>query len=343
MFIHFLMLKISKGLGKNENGISEALKPKLKRSVTGVGHDAASDFTEHWWTSLYNKAAGNVEVTEKNGKTKKIKTNTSDFQITNSTWKLNKPKADTEEEQYADYFIKKATLTNGGVKIEKVKESDSESEEPKDVLKMTDEELFAACEGRTAHKGARHGLKASGKLARIEQQEQMLLAKPQYEGYSHAKKQKNKPTTDLQVEDLNLNSDADVPKSKKKKNKKKHCLNSENTSEIVKENNDNQTAKSTEAVPDKIKKKRKATNDNVATEMELNKKSKKPKSTNEINITSPDVGCLFKSKKKKRNQSTIVQSTEAECANFINTDAKYEFLENGVVRKNKKKNKKEDK
>lgn len=93
------------------------------------------------------------QVTEKNGKTKKIKTNTSDFEITNSTWKLKKPKADTEEEQYADYFIKKATLTNGGVKIEKVKESDSESEtEPKEVFKMTDEELFAACEGRTAHK-----------------------------------------------------------------------------------------------------------------------------------------------------------------------------------------------
>lgn len=53
---------LGKGLGKHENGISEALKPKLKRSVTGIGHDAASDFTEHWWTQLYNKAAGNVEV-----------------------------------------------------------------------------------------------------------------------------------------------------------------------------------------------------------------------------------------------------------------------------------------
>lgn len=172
-----------------------------------------------------------------------------------------------------------------------------------------------------------------------------MLAQPQYEGYSHAKRQKNKNkhANDLQVEDLNLNSDADVPKTKKKKNKKKHCLNSENASEIVEENNENQMAESTEPVSDNLKKKRKAISDNVATEMGVSKKSKKPKSTDEINITSPDVGCLFKSKKKKRDQNTNVQSTEEECANFIKTDAKYEFLENGVVRKNKKKNKKNDK
>lgn len=59
-FIHIDIL--GKGLGKNENGISEALKPKLKRSVTGIGYDAAADFTEHWWSALYDKAASNVQV-----------------------------------------------------------------------------------------------------------------------------------------------------------------------------------------------------------------------------------------------------------------------------------------
>lgn len=38
------------------------MKPKLKRSVAGVGHDAAAEFNEHWWTTLYDKAAANVEV-----------------------------------------------------------------------------------------------------------------------------------------------------------------------------------------------------------------------------------------------------------------------------------------
>ncbi|XP_046681962.1 G patch domain-containing protein 4 [Homalodisca vitripennis] len=35
--------------------------------------------------------------------------------------------------------------------------------------------LYEACEGRTAHKGARHGLQLSAKLHRLEQQEKMLL------------------------------------------------------------------------------------------------------------------------------------------------------------------------
>uniref|UniRef100_A0A1B6G7T1 G patch domain-containing protein 4 n=1 Tax=Cuerna arida TaxID=1464854 RepID=A0A1B6G7T1_9HEMI len=37
------------------------------------------------------------------------------------------------------------------------------------------ENLYEACEGRTAHKGARHGLQLSAKLHRLEQQEKMLL------------------------------------------------------------------------------------------------------------------------------------------------------------------------
>lgn len=45
------------------------------------------------------------------------------------------------------------------------------------VQELTDDELFKACGGRTVHKGARHGLKLSGKLSRIEKQEKMLLKK----------------------------------------------------------------------------------------------------------------------------------------------------------------------
>ncbi|XP_063544416.1 G patch domain-containing protein 4 [Cydia strobilella] len=337
-----------KGLGKNENGISQALKPKLKRSVTGVGHDAASDFTEHWWTTLYNKAAGNVEVEERNGKTKKIKTNTDDFQISNSTWKLTKTKkkSTAEEEQYADYFVKKATLTNEGVKMEKVADSDSESDgEEKDVFKMTDEELFAACGGRTAHKGARHGLRALGKLARIEQQEQHLLEQEKYEGYSHYEKKKinkNKPANELQVEDLNLNSDTEVPKTKKKK-KKKRCSNSESLTEIG--NGNIEVAECIESKPKKNKKKRKLTDENIASEIEegSGRKMKKLKNINENNVSDPDVGCLFKSKKKKKLNKNIesMPKDEAESnMNFLKTDGKYEFLDNGVVRKTKKKNEK---
>ncbi|XP_072937640.1 G patch domain-containing protein 4 [Epargyreus clarus] len=227
-----------KGLGKYETGMSEALKPKLKRSMTGIGHDAAADFTEHWWSALYDKAASNIEVKEKDGSTKKIKAKDStNFQITNSTWKLHKKHKSESQEQYKDFFVRTAVLGSGGSRVERVRASEDEEDcEDKNVVKMTDEELFAACGGRTAHKGARHGLKALGKLARIEQQEQLLLQQPQFSGYSHAKKLKQKTENDNEiVEEASLTCDEGPTVSKKKKKKRKHCFaqeNNENNSEV---------------------------------------------------------------------------------------------------------------
>ncbi|CAH2056274.1 unnamed protein product, partial [Iphiclides podalirius] len=214
-----------KGLGKNENGISEALKPKIKRSVTGVGHDLASDFTEHWWNNLYNKAAKNVEVEEVNGKVKKIKCKDKNFEITNNAWQMKKKtKGESSEKQYGDYFVKSAILSNGGSKIENVNKSDSDDEGLiKDIVKITDEELFAACEGRTAHKGARHGLKALGKLARIEQQEKTLLNQAKYNDYSHKSNQKIEvelKKVDSQEEINTIFNNEQVEKKNKKKIRK---------------------------------------------------------------------------------------------------------------------------
>ncbi|XP_045508465.1 G patch domain-containing protein 4 [Colias croceus] len=195
-----------KGLGKHENGISEALKPKLKRSVTGIGHDAAAEFTEHWWTKLYNTAASNVEVKEKNGKTKEIKTKDDEFEITNSSWSYKKKNKDKSKEEYTNFFVKTSILSNGGAKTEDL--NDQGIVETVPGVKLSDEELFAACEGRTAHKGARHGLKALGKLARIEMQEQALLQQAKYKGYSQAKKDKNSEG------DISSENDKKVKKSK---------------------------------------------------------------------------------------------------------------------------------
>jgi hypothetical protein len=51
-----------KGLGRNESGITKALKPKLKFDTRGVGHDASEQFTYHWWEHAFNKAANNIQV-----------------------------------------------------------------------------------------------------------------------------------------------------------------------------------------------------------------------------------------------------------------------------------------
>lgn len=53
---------VGKGLGKNEDGIAKAVKPKLKFDNAGIGHNLSADFTDRWWERLYDKAADNVQV-----------------------------------------------------------------------------------------------------------------------------------------------------------------------------------------------------------------------------------------------------------------------------------------
>ncbi|KAM3955450.1 uncharacterized protein ACR2FA_010653 [Aphomia sociella] len=338
-----------KGLGKHENGISEALKPRLKRSVTGVGHDAASDFTEHWWSQLYDKAAGNVQVEEVNGKTKKIKANSDSFEITNSTWRLNKKKKDNSDGEYSEYFVKKAVLTNGGRKVENFNESDSEDEvQKKDVFKLTDEELFAACGGRTAHKGARHGLKAIGKLARIAQQEQTLLKQPQFTGYSHAEKLKQGISAkDSQVvEDMNLDSDVDmsVKRKNKKKKKRKHCVSQNSESENVDMSN-NEAEENHTLLLDNIIKKNKNVTTNVASKDAdeiISKKSKKSKRKKECLDTdiynteiTEDIVIVKKCKKIKQKDIEEIKPIIA-----METDSAEKWEEQMVVENYEKKKRK---
>lgn len=101
---------------------------------------------------MLNSLLSIIQIKEKNNKTKKIKA-TKDFEITNCTWKLKNDK-NKSNEKYSDNFVRTAVLTNGGSKIENVKETThvESKTEKKDVFQMTDEELFKACEGRTAHK-----------------------------------------------------------------------------------------------------------------------------------------------------------------------------------------------
>lgn len=71
-------------------------------------------------------------------------------------------------------FLKSGTLENGKMTKQNSRSSDSDSSDSEAGVKnkvLTDEELLAACGGRTAHKGARHGLKLSAKLARLQEQE----------------------------------------------------------------------------------------------------------------------------------------------------------------------------
>ncbi|XP_044528681.1 G patch domain-containing protein 4 [Gracilinanus agilis] len=184
-----------KGLGKKEDGIAQAIKVKLKQDNAGVGHDPSKEFTNHWWSQLFNKTAASLVVeTGKDGV--KMKTQAKD----NSKQKRS---SGSKSSLLYGHFIKSATLTSGGEQAEKPSEQSSEDEAPPPAKILTDEELIRACEGRTAHKGARHGLTMKAKLARLEEQERAFLA--QYKG-------QNTGVPDTPAEDIT---------QKKKKKKKK--------------------------------------------------------------------------------------------------------------------------
>ncbi|XP_015275781.1 PREDICTED: G patch domain-containing protein 4 [Gekko japonicus] len=168
-----------KGLGKQENGISEAIKVKVKCDSAGVGHNSAEQFTFHWWDHLFNSSAANIAVETGQDGVKVKRVSEQDGVVTNK-----KPrKATGSKDMLYGRFVKAATLTSGGEEpLKPLSSSDSSEEDQEEKLdlstarRLTDEELVEACGGRTAHKGARHGLTMSAKLARLEEQEAAFLA-----------------------------------------------------------------------------------------------------------------------------------------------------------------------
>ncbi|KAL0590636.1 G patch domain-containing protein 4, partial [Plecturocebus cupreus] len=216
-----------KGLGRKENGITQALRVTLKQDTHGVGHDPAKEFTNHWWSELFNKTAANLVV----------ETGQDGVQIrslSKETTRNNHPKPNLLYQK----FVKMATLTSGGEKPHKDLESCSDDNQgPKSPKILTDEMLLLACEGRTAHKAARLGITMKAKLARLEAQEQAFLARlkgqdpgapqPQSESTPPKKKKKKRKQKEEEEATVSERNDADekhpehadqsIRKSKKKK------------------------------------------------------------------------------------------------------------------------------
>lgn len=173
-----------KGLGRAGNGISEAIKVKVKSDKAGVGHKESDQFTFHWWDHVFNKASSSLQVeTDQNGVQVKKSLDTDDGGMISNKRPL---KASYSKEKLYGCFVKSATLLSGQEQPEPKSSSDTSSssedeEEHKldlsSTTKLSDAGLMMACGGRTAHKGARYGLTMSAKLARLEQQEAEFLAK----------------------------------------------------------------------------------------------------------------------------------------------------------------------
>ncbi|EDW53609.1 G patch domain-containing protein 4 [Drosophila sechellia] len=174
------------GLGKNNTGIAVPLKAALKFDNAGLGVDRAQEFNDHWWERCFNEAASNVDVQVKQDGQVSTSRRKGEEAVEISTSGFSARKLKKAKEQHAsagkttyENFLQTSLLTQSGGEVETSERIRVEDIEVTKVAVLTDAELFKACGGRTAHKGARHGLKLGGKIARLEQQEREMLEKLQ--------------------------------------------------------------------------------------------------------------------------------------------------------------------
>uniref|UniRef100_U5EPR8 G patch domain-containing protein 4 n=1 Tax=Corethrella appendiculata TaxID=1370023 RepID=U5EPR8_9DIPT len=173
--------KEGESLGKTPTGgITKPVKASLKFNNFGLGHDSSKDIKNNWWDRVFNEAASNINIENTgDGKANSIaikQKGSEAVEITNKSYSVNKLKSSNQS--YGNFLKSSILLENIGKEEEIVNHTRTEDIEFKDNrVKISDSELLEACGGRTAHKAARHGMNLSGKLARIEAQDNDLLMK----------------------------------------------------------------------------------------------------------------------------------------------------------------------
>lgn len=175
-FFHVL----GKGLGKNEDGISQAIKPTLKFDNAGIGYKET--FNENWWQAHFDNAAKNIKV------------ESHEDQVSLSVIDNKQDTISSKKGERTELSSKYPNLVKAATHIEvwsQLHIDDSEKFEKNEATtnlvntSLTDEQLYKACDGRTVHKTARHGLTLSGKLERIAQQDNMLLGMQSTHSFTH--------------------------------------------------------------------------------------------------------------------------------------------------------------
>ncbi|WAR05550.1 GPTC4-like protein [Mya arenaria] len=195
--------KSGEGLGRERSGITEAIKVKIKNDNKGDG----------------------IQI--ENAKATKVT--------------KSKAKSYADKSMLYGQFIKGATLSDGRESKDSGHVSDSSEDEADKhtpcLVPDTEAEVFRRCGGRTAHKGARHGLKLNGKLARIEEQERQELKQiKQTEKQEEKTRNTSSGITEVSTGE---NGEAVKTKNKKKKKRKEKVENDEGVNVDVEKLNDN--------------------------------------------------------------------------------------------------------
>ncbi|XP_052693868.1 G patch domain-containing protein 4-like [Crassostrea angulata] len=271
--------KEGSGLGKNENGMKEAIKVKIKNDSHGVGHNRGDEFTFHWWDHVFNKAASSivVESTQEG-----VSVNAAKESVGVST-----KKARTYDNKTMLYgqFVKGATLDNNqevkseGEEVDASEVTEYLEEDRQTLQKLPDEEILKICGGMTAHKGARHGLKLNGKLERIQEQERLLMEKWKKQKGSNSEMDKSERSSLNAKTDTTENEDVnrECVKTKKKKKKRDKYKDAEKISQNQSPDCDDSQEIQNDKSDVKKEKKRKRKNIELGHETDIDHETKRTK------------------------------------------------------------------
>ena len=59
--------KEGNGLGKDQQGLKEAIKISVKNNKNGLGLDLSEQYVFHWWDHAFNKVASSIMVKNSGG------------------------------------------------------------------------------------------------------------------------------------------------------------------------------------------------------------------------------------------------------------------------------------
>lgn len=271
--------KEGSGLGKNENGMKEAIKVKIKNDSHGVGHNRGDEFTFHWWDHVFNKAASSivVESTQEGVSVKAAKESVG----------VSTKKARTYDNKAMLYgqFVKGATLDNNqevkseGEEVDTSEVTEYLEEDRQTLQKLPDEEILKICGGMTAHKGARHGLKLNGKLERIQEQERLLMEKWKKQKGSNSEMDKSERSSLNAKTDTTENEEVnrECVKTKKKKKKRDKLEDAEKISQNQSPDCDDSQEIQNDKSDVKKEKKRKRKNIELGHETDIDHETKRTK------------------------------------------------------------------
>ena len=195
--------------------------------------EVREEFEFHWWDHVFNKAAKNITVDEDTSGEVKVEMNLDKSDL--STKKMRKKARKEMRNKLYSNFVSAGTLTGGKMTSEEPEEEMEVTKDLSKIKELSDEQLVAACNGLTAHKGGRHGLNMKAKLDRIAEAEREFMLKygdaksnTVVEEETVSKKSKKKWKAEVVLEE-EIHSEE---KSKKKKKKLKEEIEDAQCTEV---------------------------------------------------------------------------------------------------------------